>query len=440
MQLIRTLLIAATIVVLLSGISIFFGSSKQEKKTSIYFLLSAFGASLWTIAITIFLNMPSNSPNFIHGIVTCIIAGVTLCDVGLLAFLSWNYKGGKPLTFIFALVGTLLVALLAYDPTLFYSSVEFDKGFTRLLVNYGWYYFSLIAYFFLISIVFSNYLKKRIKETTSRNLKTGLKVFYVGLSIGGILALVFDLILISSQPGLVWIGPMATIISIMSFYYSVVKFRTLSISSSWMKIMSYAILIATAIIIYILAFYIVFTALFKIPNPSVEILILNLIMALFLILLMPALIELTNFMKTSFFTDKIELSYIMKKLDSLDGKKFDPKDTVKFLADTLHYENCALIFPKYAYSSNNSIFTSDEINEILHLKPAEDSIWTAKLPEKDGFHISRIAMLKNSKGKEIGKLVFGKPIVDKKTSKKDLVKIEAVVNMVGVIAEDSRKA
>jgi hypothetical protein len=49
-------------------------------------------------------------------------------------------------------------------------------------------------------------------------------------------------------------------------------------------------------------------------------------------------------------------------------------------------------------------------------------------------------MLRNSKCKEIGKLVFGKPIVDKKISKKDLVKIESVVNMVGVIAEDSRKA
>ena len=167
MQLIRTLLIAATIVVILSGISVFFGSPKQEKKTAIFFLLSAIGASIWTIAIAIFMHMPGVSDNFIHAIVTCIITGVTLCDVGLLGFLSWNYKGGKQLTFIFALAGTVLVTLLAVNPNLFYSSVDITKDYSQLFINYSWYYFTLIVYFFLISIVFSGYLKKRIKETTN---------------------------------------------------------------------------------------------------------------------------------------------------------------------------------------------------------------------------------------------------------------------------------
>ena len=40
MQLIRALLIAAIVVIVLSGISIFFGSHKQEKKSSIYFLFA----------------------------------------------------------------------------------------------------------------------------------------------------------------------------------------------------------------------------------------------------------------------------------------------------------------------------------------------------------------------------------------------------------------
>ncbi|MBR3366150.1 hypothetical protein IKG48_03485 [Candidatus Saccharibacteria bacterium] len=441
MQLIRTLLIAATIVVILSGISIFFGSSRKEKKTSIYFLLATIGASIWTIAIFLFLNMPKASPEFVRVIVACIIGGITLCDVGLLAFLSWHYKGGKTMTFIFTIIGALLVTLVAYDPSLFYSSVDLSKDYAQLFVEHNWYYFALIAYFFLISITFSSYLMRRIKETANPSLKTGLKVFYIGLSIGGILALIFDLILITALPNLVWIGPMATIISIMSFYYSVVKSRTLSISSRWMEVMSYILLIATAIIIYVLAFYIVFTAMFSIPNPSVEILILNVVMAIFLLLLMPIMIELTNFMKASFFSDKIELGYIMKKLDTMDSRTFDPRDTARFLTDTLHYESCVLIISKHAYATDNTKFTTEEINTFLSLKPVENQNWVdpANIPAKDGFHISEMLLLKNSKGKEIGALIFGKRISERHLTKRDFIKIEAVANMISAIAEESHK-
>ncbi len=437
MQLIRALLIAATVVVILSGISIFFGSHKQEKKSSIYFLISTIGAALWTIAIFIALNMPNASSSFVHITVTCIIGGVTLCDIGLLAFLSWEYKGGKVLTFLFTVFGALLIALLAYDSSLFYSSYDLSQGYVRIFIEHSWYYFAIIAYFFLISITFSSYLLKRIKDTANQSLKTGLKLFYVGLSIGGILALVFDLILITSLPNLIWIGPMATIISMMSFYYSVVKFRTLNISSRWMEIMSYAILIATAAIIYLLAFYIVFTAMFSVPNPSPEILILNGIMAAFLLLLMPALYEFTYFMKASFFSDEIELGYIMKKLDAIDSKHFDPRDTARFLADTLHYENCALILSKHAYATDNTRFTTDEITDILNLRPAENRIWVAEshLPKKDGFHISEIATIKNSKGQEVGRLILGKRISDKALSKKDFAKIEAVTDVISALVE-----
>lgn len=441
MQLIRVLLIAAIVVVVLSGISIFFGSRKQEKRNSAYFLIATLGAALWTAAIAVALKMPGASPEFVHATVTCIIAGVTLCDVGLLAFLGWRYKGGKSSTLIFALLGVLLVALLAYDPSLFYNSYDLSQGYVQIFVNYSWYYFTLIAYFFLISITFSGFLKKRIKETTNSNLKTGLKVFYVGLSIGGILALVFDLVLITSLPNLIWIGPMATIISIMSFYYSVVKFRTLNISAKWMKIMSYVILTATAVIIYLLVFYIVFAALFKTPNPSVEVLILNSVMAVFLIIIMPALLELTNFMKASFLSDRIQLGYITKKIDGIKPKDFNPRELAQFLADTLHYEECALILSKHTYVTNDMRFPADEAESIMRLKPTDGSIWV-ETPEKtlkNGFCISEVATLKDSNGKEIGRLVFGKRINSKTLQRKELVKVESVVNMVSVLVEESHK-
>ena len=443
MQLVRALLIAVSVVVLLSGISIYFGSSKQEKGSAARFLIAVLGAVIWTIAILIFIHMPGASSNFIHIIVTCIIGGVTFCDIGLLAYLGWQYKHGKFATVLFTIIGITLIALLAYDPSLFYSSVNTDLEYTQLFVNHSWYYFTVIAYFFLISIVFSSFLQKRIKATVNKGLKTGLKVFYVGLSIGGILALIFSLILITSHPHLVWIGPMATSISILSFYYSIVKFRTLSMSSKWMEIMSYVILIATAIIIYLLAFYAVFSALYGTSNPAPNVIILNVIMAAFLLLLMPALIELTNFMKANFFIDKIELGYITKKLENIDRSSFDPKDIAKFLSDAMHYSSVILITGGRLYAPENTKITADQIEKIARLKPSASSIWIAPTELKnvlaEDTDISRIGVLTNKNGKEIGKIIFGKRASEANLTRKDIVKHEAIINILSAITEEYSK-
>lgn len=444
MQLVRALLIAVSVVVLLSGISIYFGSSKQEKGSAARFLIAALGAVVWTIAILIFIHMPGASSNFIHIVVTCIIGGVTLCDIGLLAYLGWQYKHGKFATIFFTIIGIVLVALLAYDSSLFYSSVDTELEYTQLFVNHGWYYFALIAYFFLISIAFSGFLQKRIKATTNKGLKTGLKVFYIGLSIGGILALIFNLILITSHPHLVWIGPMATSISILSFYYSVVKFRTISMSSKWMEIMSYIILITTAIIIYLLAFYTVFSALYGTSNPAPNVLILNVIMAAFLLLLMPALTELTNFMKANFFVDKIELGYITKKLENIDRSSFDPKDIAKFLSDSMHYSYLILIINGRLYAPENLKITADQVEKIARLKPSTDTTWITSAELKTALaedtDISRIGILKNKNGKEIGKVIFGKRASESNLTRKDVVKHEAIIGILATIAEEySRK-
>ncbi|MBQ8992463.1 hypothetical protein IJ090_03475 [Candidatus Saccharibacteria bacterium] len=257
MQLIRALLIAAAVVAVLSGISVFFGSRKQEKQASRYFLVATIGSALWTVAIFFALDMPNASANFVHFIVTSIIAGVTISDIGLLAFLGHGYKGGKLLTLLFTIGGTLLVGLLAYDSSLFYSSYDLSQGYVRLFVDHNWHFYTLIVYFVLITITFTSYLVRRIEETKNPGYKTGLKVFCIGLSICGILCLLFDLILITSLPHLIWIGPIATIFSITSFYYSVVKYHTLDVSSKWMKAMAGVILIGVAVMIYLLAFYLV---------------------------------------------------------------------------------------------------------------------------------------------------------------------------------------
>ena len=443
MQLIQILLIAISIVVLLSGISIFFGSPRSEKASGLRFMLATLGAAIWAIAITVFISTKNIDNNFIHGIVVAIIGGITLCDVGLLAYLGWQRKFGKFATILFAAIGFTLVVLLTYDHSLFYSSVGFDQGYVRLYINKSWYYFALIAYFVLISIVFSTFLQQRIKATTNKGLKTGLKVFYVGLTIGGILALIFDLILITSHPHLVWIGPMATAISVLSFYYSVVKFRTLSMSSRWAEIMSLVILAAAAIIIYLLVFYIVFNALFGIPNPSGPVLALNVIMAVFLLLLMPTFSEVLTFMRATFFIDKIDLGYINKKLEKIRHSNFEQKDIATFLSDTMHYSYLALIIDGHLYSSNSSRFSAEEIERISHMRAPEHGQWILPSENSPEFiherGITRIGIMRDKSGKELGKIIFGKRLSEARLSHEELIKHEAVIGLLSCVVEENTR-
>lgn len=443
MQLIRILLISAAILILLTGLSVFFGSPKQGKGNGARFLLATLGAAFWTVAITIFLKIPEGQPEFAKWVVVSIIAGVTLCDVGILAYLGWSQKGGKITTVLFAVAGAVIVGLLVRDPSLFYTHIDFSQEYTHLYLNRGWYYFTLIAYFFLISIAFSGFLQKRIKSTNNKNVKTGLQVFLVGLSIGGICSLVFNLILITSQPQLTWIGPMSISIAILAFYYSVVKFRVLSLSTSWMKVMSYVIFAASAVILYFLVFYAVFNALFKIPNPSAAILILNITMAVALLAAMPAISELVTFVRATIFMDHIELSYIMKKLENINKNSFDPKDIAKFLADSMHYSYVILELNDRLYASDTTRLSVTESEQLVRAKRPEGSIWImpSDLPEElaQQREISRIAILTSKTGKEIGRVIFGKKITRMELSRKDLVKYEAVIGMLSAITEENFK-
>lgn len=444
MQLIRILLVAVSAAVLLSGASVICGSSKQDRARAIRFFVATLGAAVWTLAITVFMSLPPEAGAVAPAVVIGIIGGITLCDVSLLAYLGWEHKSGKVATVLFALVGVVLVGILALHPEVFYTDITLDHEFNRITITKGWYYVALIVYFFLISITFSSYLQRRIKSVKNPGLKTGLKVFYVGLSVGGILALIFNLVLLSAQPQLTWIGPMATSISILSFYYSVVRYRTITLSSGWMRTMSYVILVTTGVIIYALLFYAMFTALFKIPNPSPAILLLNGVTAAILLLAMPALSEIVTYMHAITAVDEIDLGYIVKKLEKTSGKNFDLREIARFLADSMHYADVILIVNGHVYSANAvNRMTIPEADQIIKAKRKEGRVWILPEELKDETvsrkrEISRIGVLTDKRGREMGKVVFGKKLHRLELSRRDLIKYETVVNELAAVIEENK--
>jgi len=445
MQLIEVLLIAVSILAILAGMSVAVGSSKQNKSLGIWFFLATIGAAIWCVSIAWFLLLDPSQIEISQYLIIGIIGGITMCDVSLLGYCGWQQKGGKLATTLFGLGGIAIVLLLALNPSIFYSDISLNYTCNQLTVVKSWYYGVLIAFFTLISVTFSSFLSKRIKKEANKSKKFGFKVFYVGLTLGGILALVFDLILLSSVPSLIWIGPMATVISILSFYYSIIKYRSISLTTKSMRIMSYSILCASGVIIYILAFYAVFASIFHQQNPSFAVVLLNLIMLILTIAISPAVREISGIVMGMVNTSKIQFEYIYKKLAKINGTNVNLKELAGFLADNLHYEYVAIIVDGHIYGSSGVRFSADEIVSIEHIENTNNSIWLpidrSIVKIVSSYDVSRIGELRKKDGSTLGQVVFGKKLTKTELDREDLIQYETIINYTAMVIENgSRKS
>lgn len=441
MQLITILLFAVSALTLLTGASVLFGATKHVRVSGAWFFVATLGAAIWSVAIAKFMTLPESNSALAPLLVVGIISGITLTDVALIGYTSWlSQKHGKLLTLGFAFFGVVLVALLAFNPELFYSDIAFNFDYNQIFVNHGWYFYALIVYFALISVVFTSALAETAKKTKNKGAKTGLQIFRAGLSLGGILALIFDLILITSKPGLVWIGPMAVSISIITFYYSVIKYRILALQGTWMNILSYIILIAAGIIIYTLAFYAVFASIFRISSPSAEILNLNFIMAAIILCLMPAISEVSSMLKTFLPTKTIDVGYVAKKLNHLQKDNIDLKELAGFLAQQLKFDYVGFLIDGHIYGSKNLTLSAEDLHTIKKLKAPKHGIWQEydKSTTADA-QISRVAVLENSKSEPFGQILIGRSSGGHLLMRRDFIEIEMLINL-AAIAIDGEKA
>ena len=104
------------------------------------------------------------------------------------------------------------------------------------------------------------------------------------------LVMIFNLILpLFGNWNLIWIGPLALAVTIIAVYYTILRYKMLNLSSIWLRVFSYVIVIASLAIVYMIIFSIVFAALFRGSTPSTEVIVLNFIMILIFISLIPAM-------------------------------------------------------------------------------------------------------------------------------------------------------
>ncbi len=443
MHLIYILVIVVSVLTILSGLTLVFGSSKSEKSHSAWFLAAAIGEAIWGLSISVFLALGTGSgeQEVAPWLVKGIYGGAILMDVALLGYISWKYKAGKVATVLFAVIGLALVVVFAYDPSVLYSSIKLSSAGNSIAIDFSkWFYVAYAIYFCTITPVFCGFLIHQIRHTRSKKTKKGYWFFLIGLMIAGGLSLAFDIILPPTRYDLIWVGPLTIGLVILGFYYAILRFKMISLSTNWLKVMSYVVIISSAVIVYLLIFHLVFSALFKVANPSFQVVLLNFIMIGIVLLLTPAIAEIHALTKSWILTKQIDIAYIVKKITTLNRRKLDLREISEFLAEHMHFAHVGFLINGRFYGSDDFRLSSDELSLIAKLKKPERGAWqdlkNISAEELKEMEVSRVGILTNANGEVIGQIILGTPSTKAMLDRKEMTEVEMITNLMAVVIEN----
>ena len=293
MHLIIILLATVSILTFLSGAIVFFGASKGDKLRSAWFFLAAIFATVWMASISFFLTAGPELADVMDWHVKWTFVSAIIIDVAFLGYVAWREKFGKILTYIFLLLGLVISIFIFCNPALLYSDVIINKTGNSVEMNIGPLYISYITFFCLIVPAIIINLLKQFFKTRSERKKGGDLVIMISFGTSSTLVLIANLILpLLGNWGMIWLGPLALAVTIISFYYTILRYHSLNLSSIWLKLFSYIVILSSVAIVYMVIFSIIFAALFRGSTPSSEVIILNFIMILVFLILMPAMSRL----------------------------------------------------------------------------------------------------------------------------------------------------
>ena len=442
MQLITILLVLTTILTFASGISAWAGSKKADKKSSKYFAISMTFGAIWNLAITAFMALKPEDTNIAPFIILGIYIPAMFMDICLMVYCGYQFKIVRAFGLLMAMVAAGMAGLIIYDPSILYSSFTLSHEGNSVALNFNWFYISYAIFYFLITSVIMLSLFIRIRKTRNKNLRNGLLILGAGILITSSFMLCFDVVLPLWNYDLIWIGTMTFTITMVGHYYSILKYRLIQLSSSWLKSLSYVIILITAASIYMLLFYIVFTALFKVSSPSPAIFVLNFLMIAIVLLLLPAMNELSSFVKSLISSETIDIAYVVKKLNVMSTSKVNLNELSGFLADHLHFSYVGILSKNKLYGSEAKQLSTDELKTISSLPEPKRGIWQqfnkSALEITSKNEIKAVAILVDAKGKKIGQLILGKPENKNSLERRELIQLEMLINLTAATIEGKK--
>ncbi len=299
MQLIVILLATVAILTFLSGAIVFFGSSKGDRVRSAWYFTAAIFATAWMSSIALFLVAKPDSADTIIWHVNWTFVSAVFLDAAFLGYGAWSKRYGKIATTIFWIFGLVVGISILLNPGALYSDIVLSNTGNSVVLNTSPLYFAYIAFFAtivpaIIAVFFHQFLKSR-----SKRKKGGDIITMTSFGASSTVVLIVNLILpLLGNWGLIWLGPLALAMTILGVYYTILRYRMLNLSSIWLRIFSYIVIISSIAIVYMVIFSVIFAALFRGSTPSTEVIILNFIMILIFIALMPAMNGLMIFIRS----------------------------------------------------------------------------------------------------------------------------------------------
>jgi hypothetical protein len=207
--------------------------------------------------------------------------------------------------------------------------------------------------------------------------------------------------------------------------------------------MSYIAIIGSAVTVYLLIFHVVFSSLFKIANPSFQVILLNFIMIAIVMVLTPAISEVYSLTKSWILTKQIDIAYIVKKITNSRRRRMDLKEMAGFLAEHAHFSFVGFLVKGRFYGSDDFKLTPEELTEISRLAKPEKGMWQ-RLPklkwvEEQG--ISQVGVMTGASGDAVGQVILGKPTTKTNLNREDMIEVEMIFNLMAVVVENgSRKS
>lgn len=445
MNLVSILLIATAFLTGLTGLVSLIGSSRSDRGRMAWFFVATLGIVVWSLSIADFLGAPatvheSTMTLFVYGIYLSALVAVP----ALLGYSAWKYPAGKVLTVFYVLGAVVLAAFLIHDTGILYNELTISavEGNSITIVD-GWFYPVYVVYFVSCFMLYLGILFYRARHTRNKRMRSGDLLLWGGMMISSGFTGLFDLILpYFGNYSSIWVGPLVISLVMVMFFYAVVKYRIVSVEARWMRIMAYIVVMAIGVIVYMLLFYAIFTTLFKIPNPSASVLVLNFIMIVIVLLLMPVINELMASIRSTIMVGQVNIGYVIKKLNRLVSKNVDLRELAAFLADHLHFAYVGFVINGRLYGSKTLALSSDEIKSIMNLKPAKAGVWQEpnKTVEKifDEVNLKAVAELYNAKGKAFGQIVVGKPLGKSSFERRDLIQLEMIINLVASVIDSEK--
>lgn len=438
MQLIVILLIIVSILTLLSGAIVFFGAKKGERLKSFWFFVATIFATIWMISICLFLMAkPDTTLNMVWHTNWTYISALFI-DIALLAYISWEERFGRILISFFAIFGIILSVIFVRNPDLLYTEIILSNAGNSLVTNIGPFYFVYIGFFCLLVPAVILTLFKQIIKSTSRKKRGGDVVLLIGFAVSGTMSLIFNLILPLWRWDLIWLGPLAISTTIIGFYYSILRYKILNLYSTWLKILSYVVIITSMAVVYMVIFSIIFAIMFRGATPSTEVIVLNFIMILVVLLLLPATNELNMFIRSLISNQHIDTVYMVKKLMKLSPKQTSLNELAEFLAEHMHFKYVGFLINNQVYGSSQHSLSPEGVAMVSKLGKPENGIWQKidkTSPQWQTLDLSAVAVLRDANDNVYGQIMLGKPENKVNFNHKDIVQIETILNIVSVIID-----